>query len=75
MISTKTDKAHTHSLVVCPLYNKQLEVLIKFPRFPVYVLLHGVEHCVAILSLVLVRENDDRQLSVILLFMYISQYL
>ena len=28
----------------------------------VSILLHGVEHCVAILSLVLVREADDRQL-------------
>ena len=30
-------------------------------------LLHGIEHRVAILSLVLVRKTDDRQLSVILL--------
>ena len=35
-------------------------------------LLHGVEHCVAILSLVLVREIDDRQLSAILFYVYIS---
>ena len=42
------------------LYNKQLkrlEVLIKFLRFPeCLVLLHGVEHLVAILSLVCMRE-------------------
>ena len=60
-------------------YNKQLkdlEVLIRFPRFPECpFLLHCVEHSVAILSLVLVRETDDRQLSVILYYVYISQNL
>ena len=38
-------------------------------------LLHGVEHSVAILSLVLVRETDDRQLSVFLFYVYKSQNL
>ena len=48
-----------------------LEVLIRFLRFSECpVLLHGVEHSVAILSLVLVRETDDRQLSVILFHVY-----
>ena len=47
------------------------EVLIRFLRFPECpFLLHGVEHSVAILSLVLVRETDDRQLSVILFYVY-----
>ena len=58
------------------LYNKQLkhlEVLIRFLRFPECpFLLQGVEHSVAILSLVLVRETDDRHLSVILLYVYKS---
>ena len=46
---------------------KDLEVLIRFLRFPECpLLLHCVEHSVAILSLVLVRETDDRQLSVIM---------
>ena len=56
------------------LYNKQLknlEVLIRFLRCPECpFLLHCVEHSVAILSLVLVRETDDRQLSIILFLMY-----
>ena len=52
---------------------KHLEVLIRFLRFPECpFLLHGVEHSVAILSLVLVRETDDRQLSVILFYVYKS---
>ena len=59
------------------LYNKQLKhlkVLIRFLRFPECpFLLHGVEHSVAILSLVLVRETDNRQLSVILFYVYKSQ--
>ena len=47
------------------MYLEHLEVLIRFLRFPERpFLLHGVEHSVAILSLVLVRETDDRQLSV-----------
>ena len=52
-----------------------IEVLIGFLRFPECpFLLHGVEHSVAtcILSLVLVRETDDRQLSVILFYVYKS---
>ena len=50
---------------------KHLKVLIRFLRFPECpFLLHGVEHSVAILSLVLVRETDDRQLSVILFYVY-----
>ena len=61
------------------LYNKQLkdlEVLIRFLRFPECpFLLHCVEHSVAILYLVLVRETDDRQLSVILFYLYISHNL
>ena len=61
------------------LYDKQLKdlgVLLRFLRFPECpFLLHCVEHSVAILSLVLVRETDDRQLSVILLYVYISQNL
>ena len=69
----------THTLVVCLFYNKnlkRLEVLIRFLRFPECpFLLHGVEHSVAILSLVLVWETDDRQLSVILFYVYISQIL
>ena len=40
---------------------------MRFPECPF--LLHCVEHSVAILSLVLVRETDDRQLSVILFVM------
>ena len=38
--------------------------LLRFPDCSF--LLHGVKHSVAILSLPLVRETDDRQLSVIL---------
>ena len=57
----------THTLVVCPFYNKKLkhlEVLIRFLRFPECpFLLHGV----AILCLVLVREA--------LFYVYISQKL
>ena len=50
---------------------KLLELLIRFLCFPECpFLLHGVEHSVAILSLVLVRETDDRQLSVILFYVY-----
>ena len=57
------------------LYNEQLkdlEILTRFlrecsPECPF--LPHCVAHSVAILSLVLVRETDDRQLSVILFFM------
>ena len=53
---------------------RQLEVLIRFLRFPECpFLLHGVEHSVAILSMVLVWETDDRQLSVILFYVYKSQ--
>ena len=55
------------------LYNKQLkdlEVLVRFLRFPECPFLpHCVEHSVTILSLVSVRETDERQLSVILFFM------
>ena len=40
-------------------------MFIQFPECPF--LLHGVEHRVAILSLILVRVTDDRQWSVILL--------
>ena len=55
---------------------EHLEVLIKFLRFPECpFLLNGVEHSVAILSPVLVRETDERQLSVILFYVYISQNL
>ena len=39
-------------------------MFLRFPECPF--LLHDVEHIVAILSLVLVRETVDRQLSVIL---------
>ena len=52
---------------------KHLEVLIRFLRFPECpFLLHGVEHSAAMSSLVLVRETDDRQLSVILFYVYKS---
>ena len=44
---------------------------LRFPECPF--LLHGVEHSVAISSLFLVRETDDRQLSVILFYVYKSQ--
>ena len=69
---------HIPSLCVL-LYNKQLEdleVLIRFLRFPECpFLLDCVDHSVAILSLFLVRETDDRQLPVILFYVYISQNL
>ena len=53
---------------------RHLEVLIRFLRFPECpFLLHGVEHSVAILSMVLVWGTDDRQLSVILFYVYKSQ--
>ena len=45
-------------------------MFLRFPECPF--LLHGVEHSVAILSLVLVRETDDRQLSVILFYVHKS---
>ena len=39
---------------------------LRFPKF----LLQDVEHIVAILSMVLVRETDDRQLSVIFILCF-----
>ena len=56
----------TQYLVVCPFYSKKLKRLprgligfLRFPECPF--LLHGVEHSVAILSLVLVQKTDDIQ--------------